>query len=65
MTIIQNDNANITLEQAQELLTDKQVSIMQETEEFANQIIELQENENKNLIIQDDQKQADALLNNI
>lgn len=65
MTTMTHKEENLTIEQAQELITNKQADIMQETELFVDHIIILQDDENKNMIVQDDQNQADILLENI
>ena len=65
MTTMKHKEENLTIEQAQELITNKQADIMQETELFVDHIIILQDDENKNMIVQDDQNQADILLENI
>lgn len=64
-TTTQDDNQTITVEQAQELITNRQATIMQEADEFVNKLIQSQEDETKTLITQDDQNQADDLLTNL
>ncbi len=65
MTTINKNQESITLDQAQELITNRQATIMQQAEELTDQLIQSQENENKTLIIQEDQNQADDLLTNL
>ena len=64
-TNINQKQEPITLDQAQELIINRQTDIMQEVEKFTNDLVQLQENEDKSFITQDDQNQADGLLNNL
>ena len=63
--ITENNEEIISLEQAQELISEKQTDIMQQADEFTNHIIELQEQNAQNLVTEDDQYSADELLNSL
>ena len=66
MTNITENNAEvITLEQAQELISEKQTDIMQQADEFTNHIIELQQQDSQNLVTEDEKNSADELLNSL
>ena len=66
MTNITEDNEEvISLEQAQELISEKQTDIMQQADEFTNHIIELQQQDSQNLVTEDEKNSADELLDSI
>jgi|GEM_PF-5187912 len=55
----------ITLEEAQELISNKQINLMMDAENFTTNIIDIQNKEQQNLVTQDENKQADKLLDDI
>lgn len=63
--ITENNEEVISLEQAQELISEKQTDIMQQADEFTNHIIELQQQDSQNLVTEDDKNSADELLDSI
>lgn len=63
--ITENNEEIITLEQAQELISEKQTNIMQQADEFTNHIIELQQQDSQNLVTEDEKNSADELLDSL
>lgn len=63
--ITENNEEIISLEQAQELISEKQTDIMQQADEFTNHIIELQQQDSQNLVTEDEKNSADELLNSL
>lgn len=55
----------ITLEEAQELISNKQINLMMDAENFTTNIIDIQNKEQQNLVTQDENEQADKLLDDI